>query len=79
MEWAINVGMERYSNFTGKIAKSFFAQDRTLIDLLQTSSNYLPLLLALGSVACVCGILMIAFPKQATSILIALRVLKRSS
>jgi len=76
MGWAIAVGMERYSSFTGKMAKSFFSEDRTLVQLLQTCSNYLPILLTLGCIASVCGILMIAFPKQAANFLIARRVLK---
>jgi len=75
---AIAIGTQRYSSFSGKMAKSFFSQDRTLMQLLQTSSNFLPILLILGIIISICGILIIAFPKQATQILIALRILKRS-
>ncbi|GBU24524.1 hypothetical protein R83H12_01157 [Fibrobacteria bacterium R8-3-H12] len=78
MGWAIAVGTQRYSSFTGKMAKSFFSQDKALVQLLQTGTNYLPMLLALGIIASVCGILMLVFPKQAAQILVALRVLKRS-
>jgi len=78
MEWAIAVGIERYSSFSGKMAKSFFAQDRTLMNMLQTGNNYLPILLTLGIFISICGILMIVFPKKTTQILIILRVLKRS-
>jgi hypothetical protein len=75
--WAITVGLGRYSNFSGKMAKAFFSQDRALLQLLQTGTNYLPLLLALGSIISVCGILMLAFPKQTMQILIAFRIFKR--
>jgi hypothetical protein len=75
--WAIAVGIGRYSNFSGKMAKAFFSQDKALIQLLQTGSSYLPILLVLGSIVSVCGILMLAFPKQTVQILIALRVFKR--
>jgi len=76
--WAIAVGIGRYSSFSGKMAKSFFSQDRALAQLLQTGTDYLPILLTLGIIISACGILMLAFPKQATQILIALRILKRS-
>jgi len=78
MGWAISVGIERYSSFTGKMAKSLFSQDKALVQLLQTCSNYLPILLAVGIITAACGILMIAFPKQTVKILITLRVLKCS-
>jgi len=78
LNWTITIGTQRYSSFSGKVAKSFFSQDRTLIQLLQTSSNYLSILLILGIIVSICGILILAFPKQATQILIALRILKRS-
>jgi hypothetical protein len=73
----IAVGIGRYSNFSGKMAKAFFSQDKTLMQLLQVGTNYLPILLALGSIISACGILMLAFPKQTVQILIALRVFKR--
>jgi len=76
--WAITIGTQRYSSFSGKMAKSFFSQDRTLIQLLQTGSNYLSILLILGIIVSICGILTLAFPKQAVQILIALRILKQS-
>jgi len=76
--WALAIGIDRYSNFTGKMAKSFFSQDKTLVQLLHIGINYLPILFTLGITASVCGILMIAFPKLAAHILVALRVLKRS-
>ncbi len=76
--WAVAIGIGRYSSFSGKMAKSFFSQDKALVQLLQTGTSYLPILLALGITISVCGILMLAFPKQATQILIALRILKRS-
>jgi len=76
MGWAIAIGMERYSSFTGKMAKSFFAQDKTLVNMLQTGANYLHILLALGCIASVLGILIIAFPKQAAKILVAFKILK---
>jgi hypothetical protein len=75
--WAIAVGIERYSNLSGKMAKAFFSQDKTLMQLLQTGTNYLPILLVLGSIISACGILMLAFPKQTVRILITLRVFKR--
>jgi hypothetical protein len=73
----ITVGVGRYSNFTGKMAKAFFSQDKVLMQLLQTGANYLPILLALGLIVSACGILMLAFPKQTVQILIALRIFKR--
>jgi hypothetical protein len=76
--WAVAVGIGRYSSFSGKMAKSFFSQDKALVQLLQTGTSYLPVLLALGITISVCGILMLAFPKQTTQILIALRILKHS-
>ena len=76
--WAIAIGTGRYSSFSGKMAKSFFSQDRALVQLLQTGTSYLPILLTLGIIVSVCGILMLAFPKQATQILIALRILKKT-
>jgi len=78
MGWAVAAGIERYSSFTGKMAKSFFAEDRTLMNMLQAGSDYLPIFLTLGIVISVCGILMIVFPQKTTQILITLRVLKRS-
>jgi len=78
MGWAIAIGTGRYSSFSGKMAKSFFSQDRALVQLLQTGTNYLPILLTLGIIISVCGILMLAFPKQTTQILIALRILKKT-
>jgi len=76
--WALAIGIQRYSSFTGKMAKYFFSSDHTLLQLMLTGTNYLPIPLALGITASVCGILIIAFPKLAVQILIALRVLKRS-
>jgi len=78
MGWAIAIGTQRYSSFSGKMAKSFFSQDRTLMELLQIGSNFLPVLFILGAMVSICGILILAFPKQAIQILIALRILKRS-
>jgi len=76
--WALAIGIQRYSSFTGKMAKAFFSQDKTLLQMLQTGTTYLQILFTIGITASVCGILMIAFPKLAVQILIALRVLKRS-
>jgi len=76
--WAITIATHRYSSFSGKMAKSFFSQDKALMHLLQTGSNYLSVLLILGIIVSICGILILAFPKQATQILLALRILKRS-
>jgi hypothetical protein len=60
------------------MAKAFFSSDHSLLELLLTGTNYLPIPLALGITASVCGILIIAFPKQAVQVLVALRVLKRA-
>ncbi|MCL1957159.1 MAG: hypothetical protein FWF63_07540 [Fibromonadales bacterium] len=76
--WALAIGIQRYSSFTGKMAKAFFSSDHSLLQLLLTGTSYLPIPLTLGITASVCGILIIAFPKQAVQILVALRVLKRS-
>jgi len=75
---AVTIGTQRYSSFSGKVAKSFFSQDRTLIQLLQVGSNCLYIFLILGIIASICGILILTFPKQATQILLALKILKRS-
>jgi len=75
--WAIAIGIERYSSFSGKMAKAFFSQDQALLQMLQAGTSYLPIPLAIGITASVCGILILAFPKQAVQILVALRVLKR--
>jgi len=76
--WALAIGIQRYSSFTGKMAKAFFSSDHSLLQLLLTGTNYLPIPLALGITASICGILIIAFPKLAVQVLVALRVLKRS-
>ena len=77
-KWALAIGIERYSSFSGKMAKAFFSSDQTLLQMLLKGTSYLPILQAIGITASVCGILMLAFPKPAVQILVALRVLKRS-
>ena len=66
----------RYSNFTGKMAKSFFAQDRALAELLKTGSSFLTPLLILGIIIIILGILMLAFPQRTVRILAFLRILR---
>jgi uncharacterized membrane protein HdeD (DUF308 family) len=66
----------RYSNFTGKMAKSFFAQDRALAELLKTGSSFLTPLLIAGIVIIVLGILMLVFPRKTVRILTFLRILR---
>ena len=66
----------RYANFTGRMAKSFFAQDRVLADLLKTGSSFLAPLFILGIIITLLGILMILFPKKTVKILIFLRILR---
>lgn len=72
----IAVAEARYNNFTGKMAKTFFSQDRALTQLLQTGDAFLAPLFILGLLISVLGIFMIAFPKQSLQILIALKILK---
>jgi len=67
----------RYANFSGKMAKAFFSQDKALINLLQTGESYLIILLVLGLLISFLGIIMIALPKQTMQILLALRILSR--
>jgi len=66
----------RYANFSGRMAKSFFAQDRALAELLKTGSSFLTPLLILGIIVTILGILMILFPKKAVKILVFLRILR---
>lgn len=73
----VAVGAGRYANFSGKMAKAFFSQDRALAQLLQTGSSFLTPLFILGLLISLLGILMIAFPKQTAQILSALRILIR--
>jgi len=66
----------RYANFTGRMAKSFFAQDRALAELLKTGNSFLTPLLILGIIITLLGILMILFPKKTVKVLIFLRILR---
>ena len=66
----------RYANFTGRMAKNFFAQDRALAELLKTGKSFLTPLLILGIIMTLLGILMILFPKKTVKILIFLRILR---
>jgi len=65
----------RYSNFSGRMAKAFFSQDKALINLLQTCEAFLTPLFISGLLVSFLGIIMIAFPKQTVQILIAFRIL----
>jgi len=76
--WALAIGIQRYSSFTGKMAKAFFSSDHSLLELMLKGTSYLSILFAIGITASVCGILIIAFPKLAVQVLVALRVLKRA-
>ncbi|MDR0517337.1 MAG: hypothetical protein LBH25_09885 [Fibromonadaceae bacterium] len=73
----ISVGMSRYSNFSGKLAKKLFSQDQALIGLLQAGETFAPCLLFIGIFISCIGILIIAFPKQAMQIMCAFRVLRQ--
>ncbi|MDR1829914.1 MAG: hypothetical protein LBQ76_04000 [Candidatus Fibromonas sp.] len=66
----------RYANFTGRMAKNFFAQDRALAELLKTGKSFLTPLLILGIIITLLGVLMILFPKKTVKILIFLRILR---
>jgi hypothetical protein len=66
----------RYSNFSGKMAKSFFAQDRALAELLKTGSSFLTPLLIIGIIVIILGILMLVFPQRTVRILTFLRILR---
>ena len=55
----IAVAEARYNNFTGKMAKTFFSQDKALIQLLQTGDTFLTPLLILGLLMSVLGIFII--------------------
>jgi len=72
----IATATERYSNFTGKMAKSLFTQDRALAELLKTGSSFLTPLLVAGIIIIVLGILMLVFPKRTVQILTFLRILR---
>jgi len=74
---AIATGMARYADFSGRMAKKFFSQDKALLKLLEAGETYLTPILILGLIVSFIGILMLAFPKQTVQILIALRILRK--
>jgi len=78
LDFALVVGMERYSSTTGRLAQSLFKSDRQLVELLQFGQDWVPCVLVLGIVAIVPGILTIAFPLQSVQLLHAVRLLRRA-
>ena len=81
---AVNLGLARYSNFTGRFAARNFAEDRQLLHFLNLLNETLlpvahvlvPLLLIVGLVVTGIGIFMWLYPQTGSQILIALKWLK---
>lgn len=79
LDYALAVGLARYSSASGRLARAFFNTDRELAGLLQLGQQWLPLLLVLGIGAMLGGILSIAFPVQTAQILRAFRILRATN
>jgi len=76
LDYAIATGMARYGSASGKLARTFFSDDRELVELLQFGQDTLPVLLFVGILIMVKGILAIAFPAQTEQILRAFRIVR---
>lgn len=82
----VAMALARYSNSTGQIALSLFSEDKKLLQTVNDLNALLPLgatavtiLFVVAIVVMVVGVLIFAFPKQVSHLLIALRILKRDS
>ena len=79
----VKMGLVRYNNFTGRFAAQNFAEDRQLLKLLKEVQNLLPTASTALSILMVASILLLvvalaglAFPRQFTHILVALKLLR---
>ena len=81
---AVNLGLARYSNFTGRFAARNFAEDRQLLHFLNLLNDTLlpvahvlvPLLVIVGLLVMGIGLFMWLHPQTSSQILIALKWLK---
>ncbi len=81
---AVDLGLARYSNFTGRFAARNFAEDRQLLHFLNLLNDTLlpvahvlvPLLIIVGLLVMGIGIFMWLYPQTGSQILIALKWLK---
>ncbi|MCQ2093020.1 MAG: hypothetical protein MJY85_10110 [Fibrobacter sp.] len=80
---AVNMGLARYSNFTGRFAADNFEEDKQLLALLKEANELLPLadtalsiLMVLSVVFIAIALLGLLMPRNFVHILVALRLLK---
>ncbi|MCK9183212.1 MAG: hypothetical protein M0P13_10110 [Fibrobacteraceae bacterium] len=81
----LNMAFARYANATGRFALHHFAEDQTLMGVLQSLENELlpllavisPLFLVVGFAIAVFGIGVFAYPRFGSELLVSFHVLKR--
>lgn len=80
---AVNMGLARYNNFTGRFAADNFEEDRKLLQLLKDAGELLPLgdtalsiLMVLSVVFIVIAAIGLIMPKNFVHVLVAIRLLK---
>lgn len=80
----VQLGLSRYSNFTGNFAVQHFAEDRRLLHLLRvlnetllpTVNAYTSLILWVGVLIAALGFCVIAFPRGGARVLVGLHFLR---
>jgi len=82
---ALGLAFARYSNFTGRFAAQNFAEDKKLLALLKEVRGIMPMadtavteLLVASIVLLVIAVLGLAFPRQFSHVLVAVKLLKWS-
>lgn len=80
---AVQMALDRYSNFTGRMALENFSEDRKLYTMVQEAQNTLPsadialtILLVFAIVFIVIAVIGQAFPYQFGHVMVALKLLK---
>lgn len=80
---ALGLAFARYNNFTGRFAAQNFAEDKKLLALLKDVQGIVPMaetavtvLLVVSIVLLVVALIGLAFPKQFSHVLVALKLLK---
>ncbi|MCQ2055702.1 MAG: hypothetical protein MJY82_10520 [Fibrobacter sp.] len=80
---AVQMAVERYSNFTGRMALENFAEDRKLFALVKEAEERLPsadialtILMVLSIVLIIVAAIGFAFPRQFAHVLVAFKLLK---
>lgn len=76
LHYALSLGLARYNNMSGKLARNLFSSDQQLASLLELGQNLLPFVWVLAFVVILKGILAFAFPLQTAQILKAFGVLR---